>query len=68
MKGKIMTILVSLLVISLLFSVNSMAGGDNNCNTNGEDSNYEENNNNTSSENDPFPGEDEQQRSGVIWN
>ena len=44
MKGKIITILVSLLIITVFFTVNSIAGGDNNCNTNGEDDNYEENN------------------------
>ncbi len=66
MNGKIITILVSLLVLLVVFTGNSIAGGDNNCNTNGEDGNYDENNN-TSSENDPFPGEDDQHRSGVVW-
>ena len=54
------------MLISVLFAGNSMAGGDNNTNTNGEDGNYEENNQNPYYDDD-FPGEDKQQRSGVVW-
>ena len=37
MKGKIITILVSLLVILVLLTSNSIASGDNSSNTNGYD-------------------------------
>ena len=66
MKRKTTIILAGLLLISILFAGNTMAGGDNNCNTNGEDGNYEENNQNPFDD-DTFPGEGDQQRSGVVW-
>ena len=66
MKGKIIAILAGLIIITAIFAGSSMAGGDNNCNTNGEDGNYEDNNNNPFDD-DNFPGEDNQQRSGVVW-
>ena len=67
MKNKIQVVIVSLLMVLLLFSGSALAGGDNNQNTNGEDGNYEENNNNPYDPNDDFPGENEKQRSGVVW-
>jgi len=67
MKNKILVIGISLLMVLLLFSGSAMAGGDNNQNTNGEDGNYEENNNNPYDLDDEFPGENDKQRSGVVW-
>ena len=67
MKNKILVIGISLLTVLLPFSGSVMAGGDNNQNTNGEDGNYEENNNNPYDSDDEFPGENDRQRSGVVW-
>ena len=67
MKRKATIILVGLLLTSVVFAGLAIAGGgDNNCNTNGEDGNYEENNENPFDD-DTFPGEGDRQRSGVVW-
>jgi hypothetical protein len=62
-------ILVAIVGIILMLSIgvgSVQAGGDNNTNTHGEDDNYEDNNNNPYDDED-FPGQDSQQRSGVVW-
>ena len=68
MKRKIILIICSLLLIFLIFNGISVANShDHNHNTNGEDDgNYSENNNNPYEDNE-FPGEEKQQRSGVEW-
>ncbi|MGC9309044.1 MAG: hypothetical protein ACP5FL_09775 [Thermoplasmatota archaeon] len=53
-------------LLAMSFAVNTvMASGDNNQYTNGEDGNYEENNQNPYDD-ETFPGEAEQPRSGVV--
>ena len=66
MNKRILVVLIGLLVILSVCIGSVQAGGDNNQNTNGEDENYEDNNNNPYGDDD-FPGEDSQQRSGVVW-
>jgi hypothetical protein len=66
MRRKIIVLGIGLLVLLVAWTGSSMAGGDQNTNTNGEDGNYEENNNNPYDDED-FPGQDDQQRNGVIW-
>ena len=55
--------MLSLLVIFVSFTGRSMAGGDQNTNTHGEDGNYEDHNDNPY-DGDDFPGEDTQKRQG----
>jgi len=66
MNKKILIIAVSIFFILVSFTGSSIAGGDQNTNTHGEDGNYEDNNNNPYDDGD-FPGDDDQQRNGVIW-
>lgn len=65
MKKRIAIVVMTIFVLSALFAGSLQASGDNNTYTNGEDSNYEKNNNNPYGEGD-FPGESDQQRSGVV--
>ena len=66
MKKGILAILIGFLVILAIGIGSVQAGGDNNQNTHGEEGNYEDNNNNPYGDDD-FPGQDSQQRSGVVW-
>jgi len=66
MNKRIIVVLVGLLVLLTIGIGSSQASGDHNHNTHGEDGNYEENNNNPYGDDD-FPGDDNQQRSGVVW-
>lgn len=66
MKKRILVVLIVLLVTLTIGIGSVQAGGDNNQNTHGEDENYGDNNNNPYGDDD-FPGEDIQQRSGVVW-
>lgn len=66
MKKAIALIIMSILVLVAIFAGSSQASGDNNTYTHGEEGNYEENNNNPYDEGE-FPGQSDQQRSGVVW-
>jgi hypothetical protein len=66
MKKQIVVILLGFLVLLAVGVGISQAGGDNNQHTHGEESNYEENNSNPFGD-DEFPGDESQQRSGVVW-
>ena len=66
MKKRMVIVVMSVFILSALFAGSSQASGDNNTYTNGEDGTYEVNNNNPYDEGD-FPGESDQQRSGVVW-
>ena len=65
-KKRILVVLIGILVILAIGIGSVQASGDNNQNTHGEEGNYEENNNNPYGDDD-FPGDDTQQRSGVVW-
>lgn len=66
MNKKILVVIVGIILMLSIGVGSVQAGGDNNTYTHGEDGNYEDNNNNPYGEDD-FPGEDSQQRSGVVW-
>jgi len=65
-KKRAFVLLISFLLLLAVFVGSTQAGGDNNQNTHGEDGNYEDNNNNPYGDDD-FPGDDSQERNGVVW-
>lgn len=66
MNKRILAVMLGFLILLTIGIGGSQAGGDNNQNTHGEDGNYEQNNNNPFGD-DEFPGDDSQQRNGVVW-
>jgi peptidoglycan hydrolase CwlO-like protein len=65
-RKKILILLGVFIVISILCGTSVAHNQDHNHNTNGEDDKYTQNNNNPH-EDSGFPGEEQQQRSGVEW-
>lgn len=65
-RKKILIILSVLIALTVLCGTAVANSQDHNHNTNGEDGNYNDNNNNPYEDNE-FPGEENQQRSGVEW-
>ena len=66
MSKRVVAILLGLLLLFAVAIGSSQAGGDNNQHTQGEEGNYEDHNNNPYGD-DEFPGDDSQERNGVVW-
>ncbi|MFO7676907.1 MAG: hypothetical protein R6V50_00775 [Thermoplasmatota archaeon] len=63
---KIVVLVIGFFLLLTISVASLQAGGDNNQNTHGENGNYEENNNNPYPNNE-LPGDNSQQRNGVVW-